>query len=152
MGTTKRGKGTKAVVLADGEGIPLGVFLSSATPNEVNLAEAALAQVQVPRAGRGRPRMRPQRIIADRGYDSNQLRRRMQRRGIELIVPYRYSAIHRPYEDGRKLRRYRRRWKIERTFAWFGNFRRLQVRHDRILSVFQGFCHLVCLMITLRQF
>lgn len=90
--------------------------------------------------------------MADRGYDSDRLRRRLRRRGIELVVPYRCTARNRPYQDGRKLRRYRRRWKIERTFAWFGNFRRLQVRNDRILSVFQGFCHLVCLMITLRHF
>ena len=152
VGKTKRGKGTKAVVLADGQGIPLGVLLASATPNEVTLAEATLAAVRVPRRGRGRPRMRPERIIADRGYDSDPLRRRLRRRGIELIVPYRCNNRNKPYQDGRKLRRYRRRWKIERTFAWFSNFRRLQVRQDRILSVFQGFCHIACLLITLRHF
>jgi len=152
VGKTKRGKGTKAVVLADGEGIPLGVCITSATPNEVTLAEPTLARVRVPRCGRGRPRMRPQRIIADRGYDSDPLRRRLRRRGIELIVPYRWNKRSKPYEDGRKLRRYRRRWKIERTFAWLGNLRRLQVRQDRILSVFMGFFHLACLLITLRYF
>jgi len=152
VGKTKRGKGTKAVVLVDGEGIPLGVLLASATPHEVTLAEPALATVRVPRRGRGRPRMRPRRIVADRGYDSDPLRQRLRRRGIELIVPYRSNKRNRPYQDGRKLRRYRRRWKIERTFAWFSNFRRLQVRQDRILSVFQGFCHIACLLITLRYF
>src|SRR3972149_4490579 len=73
VGKTKRGKGTKAVVLADGEGIPLGVLLASATPHEVTLAEPALATVRVPRRGRGRPRMRPRRIVADRGHDSDPL-------------------------------------------------------------------------------
>jgi transposase len=126
-------------------------LLASATPHEVTLAEAALATVRVPRRSRGRPRMRPQRIIADRGYDSDPLRRRLRRRGIELIAPYRWNKRNKPYEDGRKLRR-RRRWKIERTFAWLQNFRRLQVRQDRILSVFQGFCHVACLLITLRYF
>jgi transposase len=152
VGKTKRGKGTKAMVLADGQGIPLGVFLASATPSEVSLAEPTLAAVQVPRRGRGRPRMRPQRIIADRGYDSDPLRRRFRRRGIDLIVPYRSNNRKKLYEDGRKLRRCRRRWKIERTFAWLSNFRRLQVRQDRILTVFQGFCHVACLLITLRYF
>src|SRR3972149_5261692 len=80
------------------------------------------------------------------------VRRRRGRRGIELIAPYRRHKRKKPYQDGRKLRRYRRRWKIERTFAWFSNFRRLQVRQDRILSVFQGFCHIACLLITLRYF
>jgi transposase len=153
VGKTKRGKGTKAVVLADGQGIPLGVCVTSASPNEVTLAEPTLAQVQVPRCGRGRPRMRPQCIIADRGYDSDPLRWRLRRQGMELIVPYgSWNKRHKPYADGRKLRRYRRRWKIERTFAWLGNFRRLQVRQDRILSLFEGFCHMACLLITLRYF
>jgi transposase len=96
--------------------------------------------------------MRPPRIIADRGYDSDPLRRRLRRRGIELIAPYRQWKRQKPFQDGRKLRRYRRRWKIERTMAWLGNFRRLQVRQDRILSVFEGFCHVACLFITLRYF
>jgi len=130
VGKTKRGKGTKAVVLADGEGIPWGVLIASATPHEVTLAEPTLAAVQVPRRGRGRPRMRPQRIIADRGYDSDPLRQRLRRRGIELIAPYRRNNRTKLYQAGRQLRRYRRRWKIERTFAWFSNFRRLQVRQD----------------------
>lgn len=152
MGKTKRGKGTKCMVLADGEGIPLGIWLASASPHEVTLAETTLAQVRVPRAGRGRPRTKPQRIIADKAYDSDPLRRRWLRRGIELIAPYRRWKRERPFYDGRKLRRYRRRWKIERTNAWLGNFRRVLVRQDRILSVFQGFCHLACLLITLRYF
>jgi transposase len=54
-------------------------------------------------------------------------------------------------QDGRKLRRYRRRWKIARTFAWPGNFRRLAVRWDRLIMVYRAFLHLACLIITLRQ-
>jgi transposase len=152
VGKTKRGKGTKCMVLADGKGIPLGVLLASASPHEVTLAEPTLKQVRVPRRQRGRPRMRPHRIVADKAYDSDPLRRRLWKRGIDLIVPYRFWKRRQPFYDGRKLRRYRRRWKIERTIGWLGNFRRLQTRHDRILSVFSGFCHLACLLITLRYF
>jgi transposase len=90
-------------------------------------------------------------VIADRGYDSDALRRRLLRRGTELIVPYCRGRIRRPFQDKRKLRRYRRRWKIERTNAWLQNFRRIQVRYDRILSVFQAFFHCACLVITLRH-
>jgi transposase len=91
------------------------------------------------------------RVIADRGYDSDPLRRRMMERGTELIAPYRSNVRNRRFEDKRKLRRYRRRWKIERTNAWLQNFRRIQVRYDRILSIFQGFFHFACLFITLRH-
>jgi transposase len=90
-------------------------------------------------------------VIADRGYDSAPLRSRLKRRGTELIAPYRSNNRHRRFEDKRKLRRYRKRWKIERTNAWLQNFRRIQVRYDRILTVFQGFFHCACLLITLRH-
>ena len=150
MGKTKRGKGTKWMVLVDGQGIPLGAQLASASPAEVTLAEATVAAVRVPCWGRGRPRQKPKRIIADRAYDSNPLRDRLQERGIELLVPHRRNRQHWWRQDGRKLRRYRRRWKIERTFAWLQNFRRLLVHQDRILTVYRGLFHFACLLITLR--
>ena len=150
VGKTKRGKGTKWMVLADGEGVPLGVRLESASPSEVTLAEATLAEVHVPQP-KGRPRQKPERVIADRGYDSDPLRERLKKRGIELIAPYRKNNQERRYEDGRKLRRYKRRWIVERTNAWFGQFRRLLVRHEHLLSTYYAFFYLACFIITLRR-
>jgi transposase len=150
VGKTKRGKGTKWMVLVDGAGLPLGVRLESASPSEVTLAEATLAEVHVPQP-KGRPRQKPERVIADRGYDSDPLRRRFKKRGIELIVPYRDNNKERRYEDGRKLRRYVRRWIVERTNAWLGQFRRLLVRHEHLLSVYYAFFYLACFWITLRR-
>jgi transposase len=95
--------------------------------------------------------MKPLRVVADRGYDSDPMRERLKQRGIDLIVPYRRNSVLRRYEDGRKLRRYRRRWKVERAIAWLQSFRRVQVRYDRIFTVYQGFVHLACLMIVLRH-
>jgi len=134
IGKTRRGKGTKCVVVVDGSGVPIGAQLASAQISEYRLAESTLNTVRVPRPGRGRPRSRLNRVIADRGYDSDPLRQRMMERGTELIAPYRSNVRNRRFEDKRKLRRYRRRWKIERTNAWLQNFRRIQVRYDRIPS------------------
>jgi transposase len=105
----------------------------------------------VPRPGAGRPRTRPQRLICDRAYDSQRFRERLAARGIELICPHRRGRRV-VLQDGRPLRRYRKRWKIERTFAHLGNFRRLLIRHDRLLLLYQGFFHLACLLLTLRHF
>lgn len=102
VGKTKRGKGTKWMVLVDGQGLPLGVRLESASPAEATLAEATLQEIRVPRA-KGRPRQEPKRVIADRAYDSDPLRERLKNRGIELIAPYRSN------NKQRKLRRYKRR-------------------------------------------
>ena len=137
------------MVVVDGSGIPLGSQLASASPAEVTLAESTLKQIAVPQP-RGRARNRPLRVIADRGYDSDPLRWRLLKRGILLITPHRKSRKKPSRNDGRTLRRYRKRWKIERTFAWLGNFRRLLVRHDHHLHVYQDFFYLACLLITLR--
>jgi transposase len=138
------------MVLVDGQGLPLGVRLESASPAEVTLAEATLAEVRVPRS-HGRPRQKPERVIADRGYDSDPLRQRLQKRGSELIAPYRKNNQRWTYEDGRKLRRYQLRWIVERTNAWLGQFRRLLVRHEHLLSAYRAFFYLAGFRITLRH-
>ncbi|MGB7848080.1 MAG: IS5 family transposase [Candidatus Acidiferrum sp.] len=152
VGKTKRGKGTKWMVVVDGEGVPLGKQLYSASPHEVRLAEETLASIRVSRRHRaGRPREKACRVIADRAYDSDPLRERLAARGIELITAHRWNRSKPRQQNGRALRRYRRRWKVERTMAWLGNFRRLVVRYDRSITVYEAFFHIACFMIVLRR-
>jgi hypothetical protein len=89
VGKTKRGKGTKWMVVVDGQGMPLGNLLESASPAEVTLLEPTLDTIAVPRSGPGRPRKNPERVIYDKACDSDPLRKRLARRGIELICPHR---------------------------------------------------------------
>ena len=91
-------------------------------------------------------------MIADRAYDSDPLREQLAARGIELVAPYRRNRRKPRTQDGRVLRRYKRRWKVERTFAWLGNFRRLVVRYDRFTTIYEAFFHIAYFMITLRRF
>jgi len=140
------------MVVVDGKGVPLGNHLGSASPAEVKLAETTLATIRVPnRCRRGRPQQKPQRLIADKAYDSDPLRARLKKRGIELIVPHKAGRVRAATQDGRALRRYRKRWKIERTNAWLGNFRHLVVRYDRKLNIYQAFFQIACFMIVLRR-
>jgi transposase len=152
VGKTKRGKGTKWMVLIDGAGTPLGLHLDSASPGERQLLEATLATVAVSRAHHpGHQRRHPDRLIADKGYDSNEVRASLAARGIEPIIPAQSNHPNATHQDGRKLRRYRHRWIAERTFAWLGWSRRLLVRHEGLLTVYAAFFHVACLMLTLRQ-
>ena len=90
-------------------------------------------------------------MIADKGYDSDARRHRLRRRGIALIAPHR-SNWHRTLpQDGRVRRRYQRRWIVELSIAWLGNFRRLVVRYDRSLTIYQAFVHIACFTIVLRR-
>ena len=92
----------------------------------------------------------PERLIGDKAYDSDPLAAQLAALGIELIAPHRRNRIHRT-QDGRPLRRYRRRWTIERTFAWLQNFRRLVNRWEHDVVNFLGFVHLGCIVILLRR-
>jgi transposase len=139
------------MVLVDGKGVPLGMLLSAANRAEAHLAEETLDQVAVRRAGPGRPRKKPDRIIADKGYDARPLWLRMKARGIDFISPH-LSNRKTIFQDGRKLRRYRRRWIVERKFAWLFNFRRLFVRYERETRLFHAFLCLACALIAMRRF
>jgi transposase len=140
------------MVVGDGQGVPLGILLESASPAEVKLLEPTLEKVAVPRCGPGRPRKNPERIILDKAYDSDPLRTRLAKRGIDMICPHKSNRTKPATQDGRKLRRYKRRWIIERTIAWLGNFRRLVVRYERKIMMYRAFFHVACLIIVARQF
>ena len=111
MGKAKRGKGTKLkMALADASGLPLCVCAASASPHEVTLVEET-------RDGRF-VFEKPERLIGDRAYDSDPLDAQLREEGIEMIAPHRRNRRKKPKtQDGRRLRRYKRRWKIERLFA-----------------------------------
>jgi len=132
------------MVVVDGQGVPLGKHLASASPHESTLLEPTIDCCFAPEKLR--------RLIYDKAADSQPLRDRLAERGIDLIAPHiRNARRRRRTQDGRKLRRYRRRWIVERTFAWIGNFRRLVVRYERRLDVYSAFFHIACIMIVLNR-
>jgi len=140
------------MVVVDGQGVPLGIHVTAASPGEVTLLDATLKTIRVPRRrGRGAPSCLTT-LVGDMAYDSDPARARLAARGITLIVPYRSNCVHRRYEDHRRLRRYRRRWVVERTFAWLGGFRRLLVRHERLTSMFCSLLYFAAALIVLRRF
>jgi transposase len=144
VGKTKKGKGTKLMVLTEGHGLPVSAFTISAQVAEVNTIET-LVDIQI--AGQ-----RPERLLYDKAADADWLRDSLERRGIEQITPHREGRKKPVKTDGRSLRRYKHRWKIERTISWLGYQRRLLVRHEYYAHLFEGFLHLACLMLCLKWF
>jgi transposase len=132
------------MLLVDGGGLPLSIDVDSASPGEVTLIEPLLDQTVVPRI--------PNRLIYDRAADSDLLRERLAERGVELICPHRRGRVRPNTQDGRPLRRYRKRWVVERTIGWLKAFRRLVTRYEFYAFLFHSFAKLACLMIVLRRF
>lgn len=108
----------------------------------MTLAVSTLLQMVVPDA--------PQNLVGDNAYDSDRLDAELKFCGIEVIAPDRRNRRN-STQDGRRLRRYGRRWKIERLFAWLQNFRRLVVRDERHAENFLGMLQLAWSLILLRH-
>ena len=132
------------MAVADRTGLPVAVSVGSATPHEITLVEATLAARFLPAL--------PTRLIGDRAYDSDPLDASMAEQGIEMIAPHKRNRRRPKSQDGRALRRYRRRWKVERLFAWLQNFRRLIIRHEYRMDNYRGFVHLACILILMRRY
>jgi len=144
VGKTKRGKGTKIMAVADRHGLPVAIHIASASPHEVTL---------VPDTIEGRfVADTPDRLIGDKAYDSDKLDTQLAQQGIAMIAPHRAKRVRPVTQDGRALRRYKRRWKVERLFAWLQNFRRILSRHEYHAANFLGFVHLGCLAILMRRY
>jgi len=146
VGNTKCGKGSKVVDIVDTHGTPLAVQLAAANESEVNLIEPTLDNLPF-------TNVVPEHLIYDRGADSDPLRERLlSERGIELVCPHRKNRKRPPTQDGRACRRYKRRYKVERTHSWFHNFRRTIIRYETTLERYSGWIYLACVILTLRRF
>ena len=144
VGKTKRGKGSKIMAVADGTGLPIAISVGSASPHEVKLVEPTLEARFVDE--------QPERLIGDKAYDSDPLDERLKAQGVQMIAPHRNNRKKPATQDGRPLRRYKRRWKVERLFAWLQNYRRILVRHERYLQNYLGFVQLGCIIILLKRY
>lgn len=131
------------MAIADRHGLPIAVHVAGAGAHESGLVEATLQQrfLSTP----------PERLIGDKAYDSAPLARRLRSRyHTQLIAPHRDNRCRKATQDGRSLRRARRRWRVERLFAWLQHFRRVVTRWERKAENYLAMIHLGCLRILLR--
>jgi transposase len=144
IGCTRVGKGVKIMVLVDARGLPVAVDTMSASPHESTLVQGLFDFLLTEEL--------PERIIGDKAYDSDPLDEELATHGIELIAPHRSNRKpENVTQDGRPLRRYGRRWAVERTISWIQNYRRLCIRWEKSTILFQGYLHLGCTLILLKQ-
>ncbi len=132
------------MLMIDGEGTPLSALITSANHAEVNTIETLVDTRLTSK--------QPRRLLYDRAADADWLRESLKNRKIELICPHRRGRKKPPTQDGRALRRYTRRFKVERTISWLFNLRRLVVRYEYHDDLFEGFLQLGCLFTILKWF
>jgi transposase len=144
VGPTKRGKGMKIMAIVDRHGLPLSVSTHAANHHEVRLVQLCFDFYMI--------EAKPENLIGDRAYDSDPLDHALRQDGIEMIAPHRSNRTKPPTQDRRRLRRFLRRWLVERFFAWIQWQRRILVRWEYHPENFLGFVQLARLVVLFRRF
>ena len=132
------------MAIADRNGLPISIHIESASPHEAKLVQKTIDNRFLNR--------NPRRLIGDKAYDSDYIDAELRKKRIRLIAPHKCNRRKQPTQDGRELRRYKRRWKIERLFAWLQNFRRIATRWEYKASNYFHFVQLGCIIILLRNY
>jgi IS5 family transposase len=135
----------KLEVVVDGSGLPLGMATAGANVSEQALLIPALDDIPLTLA-EGTP------VVADKGHDSDALRDELNAEGFEPIIPHRRNRKRASRNDGRRMRRYRRRWKVERTNAWLHCYRGLAVRWSYYAFMYAGLVYVSFIHMTLQRF
>jgi transposase len=130
-------------VIVDRHGTPLAVSLTAGNRHDVTQLLPLLDALPRIRGKLGRPRSRPKRLFADRGYDFDKYRRLLRKHGITPRIARRGQA------HGSGLGK--TRWVVERVFAWLHQFKRLRIRYEIRADLHQGLLELACSLICLRR-
>jgi transposase len=132
-------------LLVDASGIPLAITLTGGHRHDVTQLIPLLDNLAArPVSGKaGRPRQKPDQLLADRGYDYSKHRRLLWARGIKPVIAKRGA----PHGSGLG----RQRWVVERGFAHLHNFRRLRIRYERNPDIHTAFLTLACAILCHRR-
>ena len=128
LGRSRGGFGTKIHLRVEGQGKPVAFVLTPGQRHEASVFEELMTQGEVRRSGRGRPRIKPQRVCGDKGYSSRRIRDYLRRRGIRHTIPRKINE-RRTGPFNRIL--YRQRNLVERTINRLKQFRRIATRYEK---------------------
>jgi transposase len=135
----------KLEVVVDATGLPLGMAVDAANVSECELLLPALRDIPV-EVPEGTP------VIVDKGHDSDPLRDDLKAEAYEPIIPHRKNRVRASSNDGRRLRRYSRRWVVERTNAWLHCYRGIAVRWSHYVYMYAGLVYLAFIHMALQRF
>lgn len=142
VGNTKCGKGHKLMVIVEKTGIPIAVHVDSARPHEVKLVEPVLKKCMI--------KALPNSIFGDKAYDSDSLDKWLRSLGIKMNAPHRRNRIHKT-QDGRALKSYKERWRVENFNCCIQRFRKVCIRYEKHLSNFIAFVHVATMMVCAQM-
>src|SRR5690606_12573842 len=158
IGRSRGGLTTKLHLVCDGRGRPLSMMITAGNINDTTMMSAVLENIRVPRDGKGRPRTRPDRVLADKGYPSRANRAWLRDRRIAATIPERDDQIaHRRKKPGRPIafgdkqkERYKGRNVVERCFNRLKQWRGIAMRSDKLARNYRAAVSLAAALIWIK--
>ncbi|MEV7797441.1 IS5 family transposase [Streptomyces sp. NPDC087512] len=159
LGRSRGGLTTKIHLACDGKGRPLAFLVTPGQRHDSVCARPLLERIRVPRTGPGRPRCRPDQVIADKAYSSRGFRAYLRKRGIAHTIPektdQRRHRLRRGCHGGRPpafdRETYRQRNVIERCFNRLKGFRGIATRYDKTATSYEAAVTLASLLLWAKS-
>ncbi|MGW3520200.1 IS5 family transposase [Streptomyces hydrogenans] len=159
LGRSRGGLSTKVHLASDARARPLALRVTAGQAGDAPAFETVMAAIRVPRRGPGRPRTRPDVVLADRAYSSRAIRSHLRQRGIHAVIPQPSD------QTGHRLRRgsaggrppafdaeaYKQRNSVERCINRLKQWRGLAMRTDKLAIAYQAALHLAAILIWARR-
>ncbi|GAA4887200.1 hypothetical protein GCM10023237_00360 [Streptomyces coeruleoprunus] len=159
LGRSRGGLTTKVHLAVDGRGLPVSIVLSTGNTADCTMLPAVLDAIRIPRIGPGRPRTRPDRVVADKAYSSRKIRLLLRRRNIKATIPERRDQVANRVRQGAQGGRppvfdaeaYRGRNVVERCFSRLKQFRAVATRFDKLAAHYRAGVVIASLILWLRN-
>ncbi|MER5386253.1 IS5 family transposase [Streptomyces sp. NPDC002688] len=159
LGRSRGGLTTKIHLACDGRGRPLAVLLTPGQRHDSICARPLLERIRVPRTGQGRPRCRPDQVVADKAYSSRGFRAYLWRRGIAHTIPEKSDQQRHRYNRGRQggrppvvdRRSYRQRNIVERYFNRLKGFHGIATRYEKTAASYEAAVTLASFLLWARS-
>ncbi|MEV0237016.1 IS5 family transposase [Nonomuraea sp. NPDC050786] len=159
LGRSRGGLSTKVHLASDSRARPLALHVTAGQAGDAPAFEAVMARIRVARSGLGRPRTRPEAVLADRAYSSRAIRKHLRRRGIRAVIPQRIDQVGNRLRRGRAGDRppgfdaeaYKQRNTVERCINRLEQWRGLAMRTDKLAIAYQAALHVAAILIWARR-
>ncbi|WP_443041169.1 IS5 family transposase [Streptomyces sp. B21-102] len=159
LGRSRGGLTTKIHLACDGRGRPLAILVTPGQRHDSICARPLLERIRVPRTGPGRPRCRPDQVIADKAYSSRGFRAYLRKRGIVQTIPEKADQQRHRHNRGRRGGRppmfdrqiYRQRNVVERCFNQLKGFRGIATRYEKTATSYEAAVTLASFLLWARS-
>lgn len=136
IGKSRAGNTSKIHLAVDGHGLPIDFDITGGEVHDCRVAPELIAKLP-----------KTDVIIADKGYDSEQIREKISSKGCQAVIPRKCNSVKGNTDLDRGLYKYRH-W-VENTFARLKHYRAFATRFDKLKRNYRSLVAMACTLLWL---